>query len=146
MPNFNTYLMAKLKLKGRDLRAIGFPEAPVISLTMNIMEKLYRQKQKQEALDILQAVLKNPSAYLLDENLSRIAEALLPKPSTNLEIPLNSTGVHFNVFGASYIEEGAMKQMQQAVRLPISLAGALMPDAHQGYGLPIGGVLATEMQ
>jgi tRNA-splicing ligase RtcB len=34
--------------------------------------------------------------------------------------------------------------MQQAVRLPISIAGALMPDAHQGYGLPIGGVLATE--
>jgi tRNA-splicing ligase RtcB len=28
--------------------------------------------------------------------------------------------------------------------LPIAKAGALMPDAHQGYGLPIGGVLATE--
>jgi tRNA-splicing ligase RtcB len=25
----------------------------------------------------------------------------------------------------------------------VSVAGALMPDAHQGYGLPIGGVLAT---
>ncbi len=37
-----------------------------------------------------------------------------------------------------------MRQMQQAVRLPVSIAGALMPDAHQGYGLPIGGVLATE--
>jgi len=30
------------------------------------------------------------------------------------------------------------------MRLPIAAAGALMPDAHQGYGLPIGGVLATE--
>ena len=30
------------------------------------------------------------------------------------------------------------------MRLPISRAGALMPDAHVGYGLPIGGVLATE--
>ncbi len=29
------------------------------------------------------------------------------------------------------------------MRLPISVAGALMPDAHVGYGLPIGGVLAT---
>jgi tRNA-splicing ligase RtcB len=27
--------------------------------------------------------------------------------------------------------------------LPVTMAGALMPDAHQGYGLPIGGVLAT---
>ncbi|MCX6067674.1 MAG: RtcB family protein [Chloroflexi bacterium] len=30
------------------------------------------------------------------------------------------------------------------MRLPVSVAGALMPDAHVGYGLPIGGVLATD--
>ncbi|MCA9915296.1 MAG: RtcB family protein, partial [Anaerolineae bacterium] len=34
--------------------------------------------------------------------------------------------------------------MDNAMRLPITVAGALMPDAHVGYGLPIGGVLATE--
>jgi tRNA-splicing ligase RtcB (3'-phosphate/5'-hydroxy nucleic acid ligase) len=34
--------------------------------------------------------------------------------------------------------------MADACRLPVSLAGALMPDAHVGYGLPIGGVLATD--
>jgi tRNA-splicing ligase RtcB len=34
--------------------------------------------------------------------------------------------------------------MDSAMRLPISAAGALMPDAHVGYGLPIGGVLATQ--
>jgi len=28
--------------------------------------------------------------------------------------------------------------------LPVAVRGALMPDAHLGYGLPIGGVLATE--
>jgi tRNA-splicing ligase RtcB len=33
--------------------------------------------------------------------------------------------------------------MRTAIQLPIAVAGALMPDAHQGYGLPIGGVLAT---
>lgn len=42
------------------------------------------------------------------------------------------------------IEEGALRQMENAKSLPISLAAALMPDAHQGYGLPIGGVLATD--
>src|SRR5690606_32639016 len=35
-------------------------------------------------------------------------------------------------------------QMDIAMKLPITVAGALMPDAHQGYGLPIGGVLATK--
>src|SRR4030081_562162 len=34
--------------------------------------------------------------------------------------------------------------MVNAARLPVAVQGALMPDAHQGYGLPIGGVLATE--
>ena len=34
--------------------------------------------------------------------------------------------------------------MANACALPVSVAGALMPDAHVGYGLPIGGVLATE--
>ena len=42
------------------------------------------------------------------------------------------------------IEEGALKQMENAKSLPVAVAAALMPDAHQGYGLPIGGVLATE--
>jgi tRNA-splicing ligase RtcB (3'-phosphate/5'-hydroxy nucleic acid ligase) len=41
-------------------------------------------------------------------------------------------------------ESTAILQMENACRLPVSVAGALMPDAHQGYGLPIGGVLATE--
>lgn len=50
----------------------------------------------------------------------------------------------YTVFGRDQIEEGALKQMETAASLPISVAGALMPDAHQGYGLPIGGVLATE--
>jgi tRNA-splicing ligase RtcB len=41
------------------------------------------------------------------------------------------------------LESGAVQQMVNACSLPVSVAGALMPDAHQGYGLPIGGVLAT---
>lgn len=38
----------------------------------------------------------------------------------------------------------SLDQLLNACRLPIARAGALMPDAHVGYGLPIGGVLATE--
>src|SRR5215212_6672823 len=34
--------------------------------------------------------------------------------------------------------------MEAAMRLPVSVGGALMPDAHLGCGLPVGGVLATE--
>ncbi len=49
----------------------------------------------------------------------------------------------FRIFGEE-IDEAAINQMKNAIELPISKAGALMPDAHVGYGLPIGGVLATK--
>ncbi len=42
------------------------------------------------------------------------------------------------------IDSNAHQQMRNACALPISLRAALMPDAHLGYGLPIGGVLATD--
>jgi tRNA-splicing ligase RtcB len=48
---------------------------------------------------------------------------------------------------ANYCEDaetGALEQMRNSLRLPSALRGALMPDAHRGYGLPIGGVLETE--
>lgn len=137
--------MAKLKLRGKDLRGIGFPEGPVISLAMNIMEKAYKHSTLEEALDVLKRVLESPAGYVNDAELGKIAQALMPKPATNADIiPLNTHGIHFNVFGADHIEDAATAQMYQASRLPVSVAGALMPDAHAGYGLPIGGVLATD--
>lgn len=50
----------------------------------------------------------------------------------------------YGVWGADLIEANTIAQMEAAMRLPISVSGALMPDAHLGYGLPVGGVLATE--
>jgi tRNA-splicing ligase RtcB len=41
------------------------------------------------------------------------------------------------------LEETAVQQLKNACKLPVAVSGALMPDAHVGYGLPIGGVLAT---
>ena len=137
--------MAKLKLKGKDLRSMGYPQAPVISVAMNIMEKSFKHLSESDALEVLRSILQSPNEYANDPVLGKIAECLLPKPQVEgLEISLNNTGIPFNVFGSEFIEPSAMNQMYQAAKLPISVAGALMPDAHAGYGLPIGGVLATQ--
>ncbi len=61
-----------------------------------------------------------------------------------MDFDLRAERLPYAIFGREHIEEGALLQMETAASLPISVAGALMPDAHQGYGLPIGGVLATE--
>jgi tRNA-splicing ligase RtcB (3'-phosphate/5'-hydroxy nucleic acid ligase) len=143
--------MAKLKLTGKQLRSIGYPEGPVISVAMNIMEKNFKHLPEADALEILSAILQSPNQYAQDGVLGKIAEALLPKASSvggglegASEISLNQQGIPFNVFGSEGIEQGALHQMYTAAKLPIAVAGALMPDAHAGYGLPIGGVLATE--
>ena len=49
----------------------------------------------------------------------------------------------WRVWGADH-DAAALEQMKNACALPVAAAGALMPDAHVGYGLPIGGVLATD--
>ncbi len=137
--------MGKLKIEGKELRAIGYPQGPVISIAMNVMAKNYKHHKKEDAMEILKKVLAAPVEYMDDAVLALIAEQLIPKETVEgAEISLNQTGIQFNVFGAEHIEQGAMHQMYTAAKLPVAVAGALMPDAHSGYGLPIGGVLATE--
>jgi tRNA-splicing ligase RtcB len=68
-------------------------------------------------------------------------ELLKPKDNT---VQLNTEGKSYRIYGAEALEQGALNQMEIAMKLPVTVAGALMPDAHQGYGLPIGGVLATK--
>jgi tRNA-splicing ligase RtcB (3'-phosphate/5'-hydroxy nucleic acid ligase) len=61
-----------------------------------------------------------------------------------LDETLYSEPLPYAVWGEEQIDISSRNQMDAAMRLPVSVAGALMPDAHVGYGLPIGGVLATE--
>ena len=137
--------MKKIKLTGKQLRAIGYPEGPVISVAMNTIEKHYKFEKEEKVMDLLKAVLASPIEYANDAILVLIAEKLMPAKTPPLEGPgeavsLNQTGIQFYIFGREHIEEGAINQMYQAAKLPVAVAGALMPDAHHGYGLPIGGV------
>ena len=45
---------------------------------------------------------------------------------------------------AENIENKAMEQFRSAMEQDFAVKGALMPDAHTGYSLPIGGVVATD--
>ncbi len=133
--------MSKLKLRGKDLRAIGYPESPVISVAIGVMEKHYKHHSEDAALALLTQVLENPAAFAADEHLGKIAEKLIVEEPE--EIALLPEALPYKIFGKEFIEDGALRQMEGAMRLPVTAAGALMPDAHQGYGLPIGGVLAV---
>ena len=59
-------------------------------------------------------------------------------------LSFSETAVPIKVWASQY-EDGAMKQAMDLAKLPFVKGWvALMPDTHQGYGMPIGGVIATD--
>jgi hypothetical protein len=72
-------MMTKLKLRGKDLRALGFPEGPVISIAMNIMEKQSKFEKQEKVMTLLREILTSPVEYAGDAVLGLIAQQLLPK-------------------------------------------------------------------
>jgi len=130
-----------MTLKGSDLITIGFPQTKAISIALSVLEDHFQLLSRDEHLSLMQQVLADPVAFEDDAILGPLAQALRV-PQDNIQA-LKAEALSYTIYGAEAIEAGALAQMQVAMRLPVTVSGALMPDAHQGYGLPIGGVLAT---
>lgn len=54
-----------------------------------------------------------------------------------------NTDKPYRIF-AEVLEQEALNQFESAMQQPFTVRGALMPDAHAGYSLPIGAVVATD--
>ena len=135
--------MANPKLRGNDLRKLGYPEGRAITLALDILEdRQFSKLDKGSALALLQKIKDDPYAYLRDSLWRELAQEFVPDPSR--AVGLNPQVKDYRRYGEAFIEDGARRQMDTAMQLPVTLDGALMPDAHQGYGLPIGGVLAVD--
>lgn len=136
--------MKGLKLHGKDLIAAGFPEGRAIGIAINVMLKHHRKTKTEEVLAVLAAIAADPAAYADHELYAPIADALTGRDRKSEMIHELLPRKDYRAYGSEHIEQGAIHQMEVAMKLPVTVAGALMPDAHQGYGLPIGGVLAVE--
>jgi tRNA-splicing ligase RtcB len=132
-------------INGTDLIALGYAENAVLGIALRI-NRGRNGFTKEQMLVNYAAVLAQPENYISDKIFSKLALALIEKANEKPEdfITLNPEPNAFSAYGLEQIEEGALDQMRVAMKLPVTVAGALMPDAHQGYGLPIGGVLATK--
>lgn len=138
--------MGKIKLRGKDLRAINYSSNKAISMALAIMSKHYKYTPKEEQLQLLNDIKNNHEKYLQDDILGALAENFKKTEVIKKVQPIDllSESEPFNVYGRKNITSNAYQQMRVAMKLPIAKQGALMPDAHLGYGLPIGGVLASE--
>ena len=134
-------------LSGKDLIKLGYPEGKAIGLAINTVVKYFRRSENEEIYKMLEAVLANPKDFVEDSIWHKVALALLPQLAGEKKSRVHAllkNRIDYAIYGAVEIEEGARNQMEIAMKLPVTVAGALMPDAHLGYGLPIGGVLATK--
>jgi len=132
-------------INGNELMEIGFTAGKSLEMAVKLAEKM-NQLSKNEMLVHLKNILNQPENFLDDEVYAELASSLIEEASLSKDdtIALKEVGADYIMYGADNIEDGAKNQMAIAMKLPITVAGALMPDAHQGYGLPIGGVLATK--
>jgi len=137
-------------MNGEDLIALGFPQGPVIGSLLSackqaerlgwaepdIIHCVHRLKSYPEEFgdhdSVFGAAAKKFKAEI--ERQQRIEEER--KAATATPVP-------FKIWGDDHDDE-TKAQMIAACRLPIAVGGALMPDGHVGYGLPIGGVFAAD--
>lgn len=129
-------------MKPVELIKIGIPAGEVLETAVRAMVKAAQSGRysRDELHRTMKNVAADPLRFVQDVSFGEVASMLLTKGKmdTLLDEPIS-----FAIYGNDF-EEISLDQMRTACRLPVAVAGALMPDAHAGYGLPIGGVLATE--
>lgn len=126
-------------MRAKKLRELGIPDE-LTSLAIGAVQSIAKEgrRKSKEIEKLIAAVAANPAEYQQDAHFGRLATALQTQPAIQ---PLVS--VPYRTWGTD-IDAGSHQQMSQACSVPGVVGGALMPDAHVGYGLPIGGVLAVE--
>ena len=126
-------------MRTKQLREMGVPDecfAAALQCIQNVAKS--RELRGPAIKEAIAAVVASPSDFIDCQNFGPLAVALRQADEF---VP--HTPVSYRTWGSN-IDEASHAQMRQACAVPGVRGAALMPDAHVGYGLPIGGVLAVE--
>lgn len=123
----------------KQLQKLNVPEPAVPAAIQAIAAAVENGLRGKKAQVLLRAVIDDPQGHLNDPVFGEVARLL---HETAIETPI--TPISYRTWGEEFIEPLSHQQMHDACSLPNAVGAALMPDAHPGYGLPIGGVLALE--
>jgi len=125
----------------KQLLALGVPP-DCVSAAVNCIQQaaingdLRTIKPKKE----IPLVVADPTDHLHHPQFAALAQAIIENENNR---PAEKPLIKYAQWGDD-IDDASKQQISAACRLPVASAAALMPDAHSGYGLPIGGVLACE--
>jgi tRNA-splicing ligase RtcB (3'-phosphate/5'-hydroxy nucleic acid ligase) len=130
-------------MKTRDLIALGIPHGEPLEAAKRACQAAARAGlKKRKIATAVEAVAKSPETHVGDGIYGTLAQALIDSRAVRAAAGGAGRGAPYRQWGED-LEPKSVEQMRMACALPVAVAGALMPDAHLGYGLPIGGVLAT---
>ena len=124
----------------KQLMALGVP-VDCVSEAIACIQEAARLKGDQKPKKIIPQIVSAPEVYRANEHYGRLAEAIIE--SNNAPNGPGCEPISYERWGDD-LDEFSLQQISNACKLPVSRAAALMPDAHSGYGLPIGGVLGCE--
>src|SRR6476659_80503 len=130
-------------MKTKDLVRIGVPRGEAVEVAKQLLQHAKDAKRDmRDVTEALRRIAAAPETATADPVYGEFAR-LVQEHMTNEQrfVPREHDAPH--VIWGENLESEALKQLRNACKLPVAVAGALMPDAHVGYGLPIGGVLAT---
>ena len=122
----------------KQLIELGVPP-DCVPVAIECVQLAAQARNGEKPKKLVPKVAAAPEVYVAHEHFGALARAIIEFS----EFVESENEISFAQWGED-IEQGAIGQIENACRLPISVGAALMPDAHIGYGLPIGGVLATE--
>ena len=131
------------KIQPKTLTLLGYNDNMARSIAMATIAKHCKHDSQEQIVKTLEDVIGRPEHYLNDGVWAQLASVLMPASAPAVAYGLRDTPLPYAIYGAEGIGELAKQQMSTAMRLPVTVAGALMADGCDGYGLPIGGALAT---
>jgi tRNA-splicing ligase RtcB len=127
-------------MNSRQLLKLGVPATCVKSAITAIQHAVASGAVRgKEVRPLLSRILRAPADYLHHPQFAALAQELV----ADLD-HVDQDPIPYRTWGADGIDDQSHQQMRTACSLPCARQAALMPDAHVGYGLPIGGVLGCE--
>ncbi len=130
-------------MKAREIEKLGIPKGEPVKLAIEAVKEISKTGLTQEMVRAtIKALAEDPNPYVDDPIWGALADSLLKSERAHAGFVPRAQSAPYRKWGSDMDAE-SIRQMDNACNLPITIAGALMPDAHVGYGLPIGGVLAT---
>jgi tRNA-splicing ligase RtcB len=128
-------------MNARQLEKLGVPAECMKSAILAIQSAATAGVlRSMNVKQVIKDVLDRPADHVTDEYFGPLAKDVLQSG----ELAPIREPIAYRTWGDSGIEPESHVQMRQACALPMATAAALLPDAHVGYGLPIGGVLALD--